>query len=75
MSPDTTSLQKQILELKEQKRAIILSHNYQRDEVQDIADFVGDSLELSRIAATRECEMIIFCGVHLWLKVHRFCPR
>jgi quinolinate synthase len=64
MSPDTTSLQQQILELKEQKRAIILSHNYQRDEVQDIADFVGDSLELSRIAATRECEMIIFCGVH-----------
>jgi quinolinate synthase len=64
MSPDTTSLQQQILELKEQKRAIILSHNYQRDEVQDIADFVGDSLELSRIAATRECDMIIFCGVH-----------
>ncbi len=64
MSPDTVSLQKQILELKEQKRAIILSHNYQRDEVQDIADFVGDSLELSRIAATKECEMIVFCGVH-----------
>ena len=64
MSPDTASLQEQILELKEQKRAIILSHNYQRDEVQDIADFVGDSLELSRIAATRECEMIVFCGVH-----------
>ena len=64
MSPETASLQEQILELKEQKRAIILSHNYQRDEVQDIADFVGDSLELSRIAATRECEMIVFCGVH-----------
>lgn len=64
MSPDTTSLLEQILELKEQKRAIILSHNYQRDEVQDIADFVGDSLELSRIAATRDCEMIVFCGVH-----------
>jgi len=64
MSPDTVSLQKQILELKEKKRAIILSHNYQRDEVQDIADFVGDSLELSRIAATKECEMIVFCGVH-----------
>ena len=64
MSLDTASLQEQIQELKEQKRAIILSHNYQRDEVQDIADFVGDSLELSRIAATRECEMIIFCGVH-----------
>ena len=64
MSFDTASLQEQILELKEQKRAIILSHNYQRDEVQDIADFVGDSLELSRIAATRDCEMIVFCGVH-----------
>ena len=64
MSPDTASLQEQILELKEQKRAIILSHNYQRDEVQDIADVVGDSLELSRIAATKACEMIVFCGVH-----------
>ena len=64
MSPDTASLQEQILEFKERKRAIILSHNYQRDEVQEIADFVGDSLELSRIAATKDCEMIIFCGVH-----------
>jgi len=64
MPPDTTSLQEQILEFKERKRAIILSHNYQRDEVQDIADFVGDSLELSRIAATKDCEMIVFCGVH-----------
>ena len=64
MSLDTASLQEQIQKLKEQKRAIILSHNYQRDEVQDIADFVGDSLELSRIAATRDCEMIVFCGVH-----------
>ena len=64
MPPDTSSLQEQILEFKERKRAIILSHNYQRDEVQDIADFVGDSLELSRIAATKDCEMIVFCGVH-----------
>lgn len=64
MSSESVSLHKQILDLKEQKRAIILSHNYQRDEVQDIADFVGDSLELSRIAATRDCDMIVFCGVH-----------
>ena len=64
MSPDTASLQEQVLELKKKKRAIILSHNYQRDEVQDIADFVGDSLELSRVAATKECEVIVFCGVH-----------
>jgi quinolinate synthase len=64
MPPETSSLQDQILEFKERKRAIILSHNYQRDEVQEIADFVGDSLELSRIAATKDCEMIVFCGVH-----------
>lgn len=64
MSLDTASLQEQILGLKSEKRAIILSHNYQRDEVQDIADFVGDSLELSRLAATSDCKMIVFCGVH-----------
>ena len=64
MFSDISALQKQILEFKEDKRAIILSHNYQRHEVQDIADFVGDSLELSRIASTKECDMIVFCGVH-----------
>lgn len=64
MSPDNVSLQEQILKLKEQKRAIILAHNYQRDEVQDIADFVGDSLELSRTAASIDCDMIVFCGVN-----------
>ena len=64
MSSNFSSLQEQILKLKEQNHAIILSHNYQRDEVQDIADFVGDSLELSRIAATKECDMIVFCGVN-----------
>jgi quinolinate synthase len=64
MSPDTASLQEQILKLKGRKRAVILAHNYQRDEVQDIADFVGDSLELSRTAATLDCDMIVFCGVN-----------
>lgn len=64
MPSETVSLQEQILKFKEQKRAIILAHNYQRDEVQDIADFVGDSLELSRTAATIDCSMIVFCGVH-----------
>ncbi|HAM51292.1 MAG TPA: quinolinate synthase [Nitrospiraceae bacterium] len=60
----TLNLQEEILRLKDERRAIILSHNYQRDEVQDIADFVGDSLELSRTASTIECEVIVFCGVH-----------
>jgi len=64
MSSDLSALRDQILRFKQEKRALILSHNYQRDEVQEIADVVGDSLELSRIAATRECDMIVFCGVH-----------
>ena len=64
MSSDLSALRDQILKFKEEKRALILSHNYQRDEVQEIADVVGDSLELSRIAATRVCDMIVFCGVH-----------
>lgn len=57
------SLHEEILRLKEDRYAIILAHNYQPDEVQDIADLTGDSLELSRAAATMEGDIIVFCGV------------
>jgi quinolinate synthase len=50
--------------LRRERRAVILAHNYQLGEVQDIADYVGDSLELSRKAAAAEAEVIVFCGVH-----------
>lgn len=50
--------------LRIQKRAMILAHNYQNDEIQDLADIVGDSLALSRAAAHSQAEVIVFCGVH-----------
>jgi quinolinate synthase len=58
-----TLLIEKIQQMKRERNAVILSHNYQPDEVQDIADIVGDSLELSRAAASIECDVIVFCGV------------
>jgi quinolinate synthase len=60
---DKPFLVNEIGRLKKERRAIILAHNYQPGEVQDIADVVGDSLELSRAAASADCEVIVFCGV------------
>jgi quinolinate synthase len=53
-----------IATLRRERHAVILAHNYQLGEVQDIADYVGDSLELSRKAAATDAEVIVFCGVH-----------
>jgi len=58
------NIEEKIRELKRKRKAVILVHNYQLPEVQDIADFRGDSLELSRQAAKTDAEVIVFCGVH-----------
>lgn len=60
---DHAMLKEKILRLKEERNAVILAHNYQIAEVQDIADFVGDSLELSRAATNLEADVVVFCGV------------
>ena len=58
------ALQAEIKDLARDRNAVILAHNYERAEVQDVADFVGDSLGLSREAAKTGAEVIVFCGVH-----------
>src|SRR5204863_2271675 len=57
-------LQEGIRQLARTRNAVIIAHNYERPEVQDVADFVGDSLGLSREAAKTKADVIVFCGVH-----------
>jgi quinolinate synthase len=77
LSPEEiVSLQTEVRELAAERRAVILAHNYQVPEVQDVAHYVGDSLGLSRQAAASEGDAIVFCGVHFMAETASIlCPE
>ena len=62
-SKENKALREKISQLKHERKAVILAHNYQRPEILNLADIQGDSLELSKAAAKTKAKVIVFCGV------------
>ncbi|MDE5876621.1 MAG: quinolinate synthase NadA [Muribaculaceae bacterium] len=72
---DHDKLREEIARLKREKNALIMAHYYQRDEIQEIADFIGDSLALARQAALTDADIIVMCGVHFMGETAKIlCP-
>ena len=72
---EASRLREEIARLKKEKNALVMAHYYQRDEIQEIADFIGDSLALARQAAKTDADVIVMCGVHFMGETAKIlCP-